>query len=404
MSSPRMIADRYELGDVIGHGGMGTVHQGHDVRLDRPVAIKVLRPNLAADPAIRSRFEHEARMAARISDPHVVAIYDTGEDDDAPYIVMERLPGRTLADEIREGPFTSARLHQVGTEILAALAAAHATGVVHRDVKPGNVLVAHDGHVKVADFGIAKTLDDVSETIALFGTPAYIAPERLVGHQASHASDLFSVGVVLYEAATGAPPFRAETAVATAHAIVHEDAPSLAARRPDLDAGLVAAIDRAMSKSPDDRFPSATAMRAALGGDDRVVGVDAADTVRVDADRTQALGAATLVAPTPPAPAETSPRSRPSGRVRSRRPIAAVVAACTVIAVLALAAWALHDDSSPLPTTTTQPQVVVSTTVPVPVTTQPAPSTTVKPTPAPAAGAGAGGKGAPSGKTKGKNK
>ncbi len=318
-SDGRVIAGRYELDALLGHGGMGDVYAAHDVRLDRPVAVKLLRGDLAADPVARGHFEREARMAARINDPNVVAIFDTGEDD-VPFIVMERLSGRTLADEISEGRFTSDRLHRVAVDILSALHSADANGVVHRDVKPGNVLIGADGDVKVADFGIAKTTDDVSHTIALFGTAAYVAPERLDGRPASRQSDLFSVGVVLYEAATGHRPFHAATPLATVHAIAHDDAPSLATLRPDLDASFVDAVQRAMRKDPDERFSSATEMAAALWGSHHTAAGDA-ETVRIDPDRTVALAATPRVRSRPRRPSNASSRRlAPPPRHRDRRP------------------------------------------------------------------------------------
>src|ERR1700722_18658090 len=204
-TATRLLAGRYELGSMLGHGGMADVRDATDRRLARPVAVKILRPDLAAQPRARRRFETEARAAARLSHPNAVMVFDSGEDDGVPFIVMERLPGRTLADEFLDGPLTLERARAVAREILSALGAAHAAGIVHRDVKPGNVLLTDDGHVKVSDFGIAKTVDDIdqTQTTELIATPQYLAPARLAGEPASSRSDLYSVGVLLYEATSG---------------------------------------------------------------------------------------------------------------------------------------------------------------------------------------------------------
>ena len=208
-SEPRVLAGRYELGSLLGHGGMGTVRDATDRRLGRPVAVKILRADLAEQPSARRRFETEAHAAARLAHPNVVTVFDSGEDDGIPFLVMERLPGRTLADELAEGQLAISRVEEVAREVLSALAAAHGAGIIHRDIKPGNVLLTEDGHVKVSDFGIAKTVDDLdqTQTAELVATPGYLAPERLAGEAASQRSDLYSVGVLLYEASSGRRPF-----------------------------------------------------------------------------------------------------------------------------------------------------------------------------------------------------
>jgi serine/threonine protein kinase len=260
------LAGRYALGSVLGHGGMGTVRDATDRRLGRRVAVKILRADLAEQPRARRRFETEAHAAARLAHPHVVLVFDSGEDDGVPFLVMERLPGGTLADELAAGPLTLDRVRQVAGEILAALAAAHGAGIIHRDIKPGNVLLTEDGHVKVSDFGIAKTVDDVdqTQTTELIATPGYLAPERLAGAPASPQSDLYSVGVVLYEALSGRRPFEGDTPLAVMRAIERGDAEPLKWLRPALPADLVAVIERAMSRDPSQRFDSATQMADAL--------------------------------------------------------------------------------------------------------------------------------------------
>ena len=266
---PVVIDERYELGEVIGRGAMGDVHAAVDTRLDRPVAVKCLRAALAADPSVRSRFEDEARAAARLSHPGIVTVFDSGEWDGVPFLVMERLPGRTLCDEMQDGPLSQERVRAVGVRVAQALAAAHEVGVVHRDVKPGNVLLTADGDVKLSDFGIAKSTEGVDLTITgtVVGTPAYLAPERLAGRPASARSDLYSLGVVLYEALTGDKPYQGDTPVALAHAIHVSSPEPISSRRADVDADLAAAIEGAMARDPEGRPPSASHLAAALGRD-----------------------------------------------------------------------------------------------------------------------------------------
>ncbi|HEX2048720.1 MAG TPA: serine/threonine-protein kinase [Acidimicrobiales bacterium] len=266
-SASTVVAGRYQLGELLGRGGMAEVRAGTDLRLQRPVAVKFLLPEMAARDDIRRRFEAEACAAASLSDPHAVAVFDTGEHDGRPYIVMERLPGETLADRIAAGPLDPAWVRQVAREVLGALAAAHKGGLVHRDVKPGNILITADGRAKIADFGIAKSLEasgDLTGTGQLLGTPAYVAPERLDGATATAKSDLYSFGVVLYEALTGRCPFPATTPLATARAVVAGDYQPLDEVRPGLDRDLVAAVEKAMATDPADRFESAEAMATAV--------------------------------------------------------------------------------------------------------------------------------------------
>ncbi|MDQ1402912.1 MAG: eukaryotic-like serine/threonine-protein kinase [Actinomycetota bacterium] len=254
---------------------MADVYDGLDQRLERPVAVKVLRPDVAAAPEMRRRFEIEARAAAGLSHPNIVAVYDTGEaEDGTPYIVMERLPGTTLAERIAGGAVESSWLRLVAGDVLGALAMAHDAGIVHRDVKPGNILISSDGCAKVADFGIAKTVEevggdnthlDLTASNLLLGTPAYLAPERLDGKAATPQSDLYSLGVVLYEAATGLKPFAGSNAVAVAAAIHGGDHTPVLRQRPDLDPDLGGAIERAMARQPAHRFADARSMAEAIG-------------------------------------------------------------------------------------------------------------------------------------------
>jgi serine/threonine protein kinase len=264
---PRLIAGRYEVGEVIGRGGMGEVHAAIDVRLGREVALKILRPDFAEIDEVRRRFEGEARAAAALGQANVVAVFDAGEQDGMPYIVMERLSGRTLADELAAGPLSSSQVRDLAVSLLAALETAHNAGIVHRDVKPGNVLRGADGTWKVADFGIAKSAEaagDLTVTGALIGTPAYVAPERIEGESATPASDLYATGVVLYEALTGRKPFVADTSIALVEQIRAGRAPALRELAPEVDPTLERVIERAMARDPRRRFASAAEMRRTI--------------------------------------------------------------------------------------------------------------------------------------------
>ena len=269
-----VLGGRYRLHSLLGSGGMAEVYDGWDERLARPVAVKLLRPDLAANPELGRRFELEARAAARLTHPNVVAVYDAGDDQGRSYIVMERLPGESLADRIGGGPVDLGGLRRLAAEVLAALGAAHEAGIIHRDIKPANILLGADGRAKVADFGIARVVEsplaggstDTSLTAVglVLGTPAYLAPERAMGQPATAQSDLYSLGVVLYEALTGSKPFAGATPVAIAAAAIHGAAQNPTVLRPDADPQLVAVIGRAMALDPGQRYPTAAAMAADL--------------------------------------------------------------------------------------------------------------------------------------------
>lgn len=258
---------RYELRGLLGRGAMAEVRDGWDLKLSRPVAIKLLYPGADARPDSRLRFEAEARAAAQLTGRHVVVVYDVGEHDGLPFIVMERLPGVSLADHIERGPLPPPFVHAVLDGVLEALAEAHNVGILHRDVKPGNILFTAAGEPKLADFGIAKT-SGAAYTRAgeIIGSMAYLSPERLASKPATVADDLYAVGVVGYEALAGRRPFPQEELGALAHAILHESPTPLGALRPDVPPLLASAIERAMARDPAWRFDQANAMRAALVG------------------------------------------------------------------------------------------------------------------------------------------
>src|SRR4051794_32316288 len=228
----RVLGGRYELGEILGYGGMAEVHLGRDVRLGRDVAIKLLRSDLARDPSFQGRFRREAQSAASLNHPAIVAVYDTGEDrpNDAatPYIVMEYVEGRTLREVLEaEGRLLPQRALELTAQICAALDQAHVAGIVHRDVKPGNVMLTPDGEVMVMDFGIARAMTGtgatMTQTAAVIGTAHYLSPEQARGEHVDARSDVYSTGCLLYELLTGGPPFSGDSAVAVAYQHVREE-------------------------------------------------------------------------------------------------------------------------------------------------------------------------------------
>lgn len=264
VAAPLVLGGRYQLGEELGRGGMGVVRAGVDLRLQRDVAVKLLHSELAAQPGIRDRFEVEARAAASLVHPHVVAVFDSGEEGGIPFLVMERLAGRTLADAIDAGPMDPGAVRELGLQVIDALSAAHASGLIHRDIKPANVLAAGPGNWKVGDFGIAKSVEltdpGLTSTGLVVGTPAYLAPERLAGAAATPASDLYAVGIVLYEALVG----RRSRAQSSPASLVWQPLPALDQVRPGLPPDLVAAVARATMPDPAARFRSAPEMAAWL--------------------------------------------------------------------------------------------------------------------------------------------
>lgn len=267
MQAPEVLGGRYELRGVLGRGGMAEVRDGWDTRLDRPVAIKLLYPVFSMQPDNRRRFEIEARAAAALNHPHIVAVHDSGDHDGTPYIVMERLSDRTLADVIALGPLPQPHVRSILDDMLSALAAAHAAGILHRDIKPGNILFTHSGVTKIADFGIAKSAETPhTMTGQIVGTMAYLSADRIAGRPATAADDLYALGAVGYEALAGRRPYPQENLAELARAITEGRPVPLAVLRPDVDPTLDAVVDRAMARDPQWRFGSAASMRAALAG------------------------------------------------------------------------------------------------------------------------------------------
>ncbi|HEY3606857.1 MAG TPA: Stk1 family PASTA domain-containing Ser/Thr kinase [Pseudonocardiaceae bacterium] len=299
MTAPRLLSNRYELGETLGYGGMSEVHRGKDVRLGRDVAIKVLRADLARDPQFQERFRREAQNAAALNHPAIVAVYDTGETrtdyGPLPYIVMEYVDGRTLRDIVKgEGPLPAKRAMEVMADVCAALDFSHRHGIVHRDVKPANVMITKTGAVKVMDFGIARALADgqaaVTQTAAVIGTAQYLSPEQARGEAVDARSDVYAAGCVLFELLTGEPPFTGDSPVAVAYQHVREDPKPPSSLNPRVPPQLDAIVLKAMSKGPANRYQSSAEMRGDLV---RVLSGQrpAAPMVMTDEDRTSIMGA-----------------------------------------------------------------------------------------------------------------
>ncbi len=277
MQAPEVLGGRYELRGVLGRGGSAEVRDGWDVRLGRPVAVKVLYPSVSALPDCRRRFVAEARAAARLNHPHIVAVRDSGVHDGRHYIVLERLPGQSLADVLaRCGPLAAQQVRAIMRDVLSALGAAHRRGVLHRDIKPANILFTASGRVKIADFGVAKTADaPATLTNRIFGTMAYLPADRIAGRQATAGDDLYALGVVAYEALTARRAYPQTSLSDLADAISAGRLTPLATLRPDIDPALAQAIERSMARDPRWRFGTAEQMLACLdapGQKSRLVG------------------------------------------------------------------------------------------------------------------------------------
>jgi eukaryotic-like serine/threonine-protein kinase len=266
-TTPQVLLDRYEVGRLLGAGGMAEVFEGRDRLLARRVAIKVPLSQHAHDPDFAQRFRREAQAAASLSHPGVVAVYDTGSENGTHFIVMEYVDGRTLKDVIRaEAPLYPDRAAEIAADACSALGAAHARGLVHRDVKPANIMLMPDGRVKLMDLGIARAAagETVTQTAAMLGTAQYISPEQAQGQAVDYRSDLYSLGCCLYEMLTGTVPFRGATPVAIAYRHVREDPAPPRLLNPDVPAALEAVCLQAMAKLPDDRYQTAAELRADL--------------------------------------------------------------------------------------------------------------------------------------------
>ena len=279
--SQRIINARYEVGELIGRGGMADVYIGRDDRLGRTVAIKMMRPDLARDPQFQTRFQREAHASASLNHPNIVAVFDTGEEEippngehaglSLPYIIMEYVDGDTLRALLRKGEVSVDQAVEWTEGILAAVAYSHENDIVHRDIKPGNVMVDEAGAIKVMDFGIARALSDSSATMtqtqAVVGTAQYLSPEQARGETVDFRSDLYSVGCVLFELLTGRPPFVGDSPVAVAYQHVREEPPAAASLNPEITPALDSVLKKSLAKDKGERFQTGkeflTALRSA---------------------------------------------------------------------------------------------------------------------------------------------
>ena len=262
-----VLSERYRLDERIASGGMGSVYAATDQRLQRTVAVKLLKEGLAEDPTFIERFRREARAAGALSHPNIAGVYDFGDDDSRHYMVMELANGKDLARVLREdGPMEADRATNIAAQIAAALEHAHAAGVVHRDIKPPNVIVDGNDKVKVTDFGIARAAGDATLTAtgSVLGSAHYISPEQAGGAEVGPASDIYSLGIVLYEMLTGTVPFTGDSIIAVAMRHVSDDVPAPSELRSDIPAHLDGVVQRATAKDPRDRYRSAAELRSAL--------------------------------------------------------------------------------------------------------------------------------------------
>ncbi|NHC16475.1 Stk1 family PASTA domain-containing Ser/Thr kinase, partial [Motilibacter deserti] len=316
--TPLLLGGRYQLGELLGHGGMAEVHRALDVRLGRVVAVKMLRPDLARDPAFQTRFRREAQSAASLNHPAIVAVYDTGEDyvSDAriPYIVMELVEGSTLRDLLASGRrLLPERALEITSGVLSALDYSHRHGIVHRDIKPANVMLTPRGDVKVMDFGIARSVAETSATMtqtsAVIGTAQYLSPEQARGEHVDARTDLYSTGCLLFELLTGRPPFTGESPVSVAYQHVREEPPLPSSLDPGIPPAADAVVLKALVKDRDQRYQTAAQMKA-------------------DVDRARAGGPVEAAPPAPtqaltrvpgPATAPTAVRPTPLVEVEERR-------------------------------------------------------------------------------------
>jgi eukaryotic-like serine/threonine-protein kinase len=284
-----LIGDRFRLEEKVGSGGMSSVYRAFDPTLERHVAIKLMHRDISNDADQLERFRREARAVAQLNHPHVVTVIDAGEDDGAPYIVFEYVEGETLKDRIRRlGRLPVAEAVAYAVEIGRALQSAHSHMLVHRDVKPQNVLIDADGRAKVTDFGIARSLEaqGLTATGRVLGTTDYVSPEQALGHEVTAQSDVYSLGIVLYEMLTGEAPFKADTQVAVAMKHVREPLPDVQRRRPEISAALAAVVERATAKETRNRYATVDEMTHDL---EEVLAIEAARSGQATGEATTVL-------------------------------------------------------------------------------------------------------------------
>ena len=327
LNTDRVLNGRYEVGELIGRGGMADVYLGRDSRLGRSVAIKVLRPDLARDPLFQSRFRREAQAVAGLNHPSIVSVYDTGDQESEgssqdevrlPFIVMEYVSGRTLRDLIKAGEVSIDAAVEYTLGVLAALEYSHRSGIVHRDIKPANVMVTAEGQVKVMDFGIARAIADsaatMTQTQAVIGTAQYLSPEQARGETVDARSDLYSAACLFFEMLAGRPPFVGESPVSVAYQHVREIPPAASSFNRDVPPELDSVLKRGLAKNRDERYQNAHAFREAL---------QAARRGRMEPDRTEAIQMPKATAQ--PVPDE-EPRTRAMARILEGGPLTSMSA------------------------------------------------------------------------------
>jgi eukaryotic-like serine/threonine-protein kinase len=331
-----VLANRYRLEARIGAGGMAEVYRGFDPVLNRTVAIKILNPQYARDANFVERFRREAQAAARLNHPNIVGVYDTGADGDTQFIVMEFIEGRTLADFLSGGRRpTPVQAAEISQKICSALAAAHAQGVIHRDIKPGNVMVTRDGTVKVMDFGIARIMagpETAPQTSAVLGTASYLSPEQAQGAPVDARTDIYSLGTVLYEMLAGRPPFTGESPVAIAYKQVNETPVPPSRRNGDVPPRLDAVVMRALSKNPANRYQSAQEFSEDLGNVIQGQEVKATPLLPGGGDATQVIAR-------PPATGILPPQEEPQGS--GRKVWLGILIGVLIVAILGGGAYVL---------------------------------------------------------------
>jgi eukaryotic-like serine/threonine-protein kinase len=367
-SSPTTVGGRYELGELLGRGGMAEVRRAVDQRLGRSVAVKQLRTDLAVDPTFQARFRREAQSAAGLNHPTIVAVYDTGEEIDplsgvsVPYIVMELVEGPTLRDVLREGrKLLPERALELTQGVLEALSYSHKAGIVHRDIKPANVMLTPNGGVKVMDFGIARAVADTSatmtQTAAVIGTAQYLSPEQARGETVDARSDLYSTGCLLYELLAGRPPFVGDSPVSVAYQHVREAPVPPSQLDPEITPEIDAVVLKALAKDPDDRYQSAAEMRADIA---RLLSGEQTTAQRTTAVVPMAAGAMAANAYDTPTHVAGPPTVLPPEDLeeeeyeeeepqKSRVGLAILIAALIVLA-LGLGGWALYRVLNPADT------------------------------------------------------
>ncbi|HZM18710.1 MAG TPA: protein kinase [Gaiellaceae bacterium] len=333
-----VIAGRYELLELVGKGGMSSVYKAHDRLLDRQIAVKILHPHFTEDEEYVERFRREARAVAQLSHPNIVTVIDRGEDEGRQFIVFEYVEGENLKQRLeRTGPMPVRDALLLALQMARALAFAHGRGLIHRDVKPQNVLLNADGQAKMTDFGIARSIDVQGVTITgtVLGTSEYIAPEQARGERVNAQTDVYSLGVVLYELLVGGVPYEGETFVTVALKHVNEPVPPVLERRPDLPPRVALAVERAMAKSPDDRFSSMQEL------------VDELEACVAELDPGDEQ--ATMISRRPVAAKKAREPRRRRRRLGVLWPIAAVLAVLAVAGLAALGAIALRDGDGDSP-------------------------------------------------------